>query len=170
MTKFTSNPFAIHVGASPDTALQLEQDARTAGASVVQLSLAGVQDRRQLCDRLSQTFMYPHESSGLDAAIDLISDLEWLGSSRGYLLVVDADKAPSAVTTDLARILPAIIDRWRSQTQPFVVAITMADVSDVSRALERANAALDDAASLPWAQPGTGSVLIVNHADTNPAS
>ena len=145
MTEFTSNLFAIHVDAGPDTALKLEEDARTAGASVVRLSLAGVQDRRQLCDRLAQTFMYPHETSGLDAAIDLISDLEWLGSTRGSLLVVDADIAPSTVTTDLAGILPAIIDRCRSQTHLFVVAITVADASDVLRRLECANASLDDA-------------------------
>jgi predicted fused transcriptional regulator/phosphomethylpyrimidine kinase len=60
-------------------------------------------------------------------------------------LVVDADEAPSAVTTDLAGILPAIIDRGRVGTEPFVVAITMADASDVLRRLELPFAVLSDA-------------------------
>ena len=168
-TMWTSSPFAIHVGVSSAIAQQLEEETRHAGASVLELSLSGVQDRHDLCDRLAQTFMFPHESAGLDAAMDLISDLEWFGNDGGYLLVIDAQGAPSVVMTDLAGILPAIIDRWRSQRKPFVVAMNDAvNRVNLLRALEHANAALDKAGTLPWAQPGTGRVMIVAHDDDRP--
>lgn len=161
---WAANPFAIHVGVNSARNQLLEEEARYAGASVLELKLAGVRDRHDLCERLAQTFMFPHECAGLDAALDLISDLEWFGNDDGYLLVVDAEGAPDAVITDLTGVLPAIVDRWRSQRQPFVVALTNAGNRVILyRLLEHANAALDSAGHLPWAQPGTGTVPIVVH-------
>jgi hypothetical protein len=45
--------------------------------SVVELDLAGIPDDEALADYLAATFEFPYPTKGLDAAIDLISDLEW---------------------------------------------------------------------------------------------
>jgi hypothetical protein len=130
--------------------------------SVIRLDLAGLADDAALADYLATAFMFPHETRGLDAAVDLISDLEWFGNSNGYLVVVDGlDRAPKVVEP-FASILPNIVDRWRSQAVPFIVAILMTS-ERLTSALAAANRRMDEAGRLPWAQPGTGGVDVVVH-------
>jgi hypothetical protein len=155
-------PYAVHVGVDDDLLAGFVADARSADVSVINLDLSGVSDRAALAAYLSEAFMFPHEARGLDAAIDLISDLEWFGSAGGYLVVVDGlDRAPNAVEP-FASILPNIVDRWRSQARPFIVAIR-ASCDRLTSALATANRRMEEAGSLPWAQPGTGVVDVILH-------
>lgn len=152
-------PFAIHVDAAAGA---LEAEARDAGGVVVRLPLGGLGDRTALCDRIAEVFEFPYPSSGLDAATDFVSDLEWLDGGTGFLVVVEAGDAPAAVLADLASILPFATDRWRAQEKPFVVAFSgLADRGPVLTALAEANASLAEAGALPWAQPGTGPVPVL---------
>jgi len=151
--------FTIHVGA---TAAILTEQASAAGGIVIRLPLAGVGTTDQLCDRIAQVFEFPFPSAGLDGALDLMSDLEWLDLGAGVLVVVDAREARPTVLADLASILPGVVDRWRSGDLPFVVAFEgLGEPGVVLEALATANAALDEAGSLPWSQPGTGAVPVV---------
>lgn len=160
-----SHPFAIHLAMSDSAAALLERSARRAGASVIRLDLSGLCDREELAERLSQVFMFPHETKGLDAAVDLIWDLEWFGASEGYVVMVSGiARSAENVLTIFAEMLPPIIDRWRTQQRAFVVAF----VGDAQRratksALAKANIEMLEAGALPWAQPGTGPVAIVDH-------
>jgi hypothetical protein len=158
-------PFSVHVAASAALASQLEHAARRAGAGVIHLDLSGVEDRMALGDRLAEVFMFPHRTRGLDAAIDLISDLEWFGNSSGYLVTVDAaDTVRRNVLADFAGILPAILDRWRTQGNPFVVVLVGVTHRQAALpALARANSKLAEFAKLPWAPPGTGPVTVLDH-------
>jgi hypothetical protein len=152
-------PFTIHVDASAPV---LGEQARAAGALVVRLALAGLRTTDQLCDRIAQVFAFPFPSSGLDGALDLMSDPEWLDLGTGVLVVVDARDARPTVLADLARILPGVVDRWRSGSVPFAVAFDgLAETDLVVAALAAANARLEEAGALPWAQPGTGPVPVV---------
>jgi hypothetical protein len=152
----------IHVGATESLVARLENDARTAGMSVIRLDLAYLSDVAALAEYLAIAFMFPHETRGLDAAVDLISDLEWFGNSHGYLVVVGGlDRAPNVVEP-FAGMLPNIVDWWRSQGVPFILAILM-NSEQVTSALAAANRRMDEAGRLPWAQPGTGGVDVVVH-------
>lgn len=156
--------FVIHVGATHALGRRLEREARAAGGSIFHLALQGLRDRRGLCDRLAETFMFPYASAGLDGAIDLISDLEWFGNVSGYLVLVDNDGAADSVVADIAGILPAIVDRWRTQGVGFVVVMLgESNQPHLRRVLDKANSELDEAGALPWAQPGTGRVTIEVH-------
>jgi hypothetical protein len=130
--------------------------------SVFELDLQGLPDRSALVDYLAKTFMFPHEIGGLDAAVDLISDLEWFGNVRGYLVVVRGVAGASAVGESFVSILPNIVDRWRSQRVPFVVAIDSQD-ERLQGILSAANREMERAGQLPWAQPGTGPAEVVVH-------
>jgi hypothetical protein len=153
----------IHVGATEGLVALLQNDARTAGMSVIRLDLAGLTDAAALAEYLATAFMFPHETRGLDAAVDLISDLEWFGNSDGYLVVVDGvDRAPNVVEP-FASILPNIVDRWRTQGVPFILAILM-NSEQLTSALAAANLRMDEAGRVPWAQPGTGGVEVVVHS------
>jgi hypothetical protein len=159
-------PYAIHVGVDDELLARFDGNAHAAGMSVIRVDLSGVSDRATLADHLAEAFMIPHETRGLDAAVDLISDLEWFGNSSGYLVVVDGLDRATGTAEAFASLLPNIVDRWRSQALPFIVAICGS--SDLlTSTLAAANHAMDEAGSLPWAQPGTGAVEVVVH-DSHP--
>lgn len=154
--------FAIHVGLTDHVLETVETECRAAGMSVIRLDLAGLSGATALAEYLATAFMFPHATRGLDAAVDLMSDLDWIGNSNGFLVVVDGlDDAPNIVEP-LAGILPNIVDRWRSQAVPFVIAILTMSY-ELTSALAAANRAMDNAGRLPWAQPGTGSVDVIAH-------
>jgi hypothetical protein len=170
---WTAEPFAVHVSEDTTIARELERAARETGASVIRVDLAGVRDRDALAERLARAFLFPHETRGLDAAVDLISDLEWFGSSQGYLVVVETADSAEQVIADVAGIVPAIIDRWRSQGKPFVLVLVVDAYRPVAlSALAKANMQLVASGQLPGAQPGTGAVLVVDHsvAERRPAN
>lgn len=157
-------PFAIHLGVDDVEFSRLGTVAHSRGMHVIELNLEKVPNRRQLSEYLAKVFEFPHPTSGLDAAVDMISDLEWIGSDRGYLVLVRVAREHSPVADSFVSILPNIVDRWRSQAVPFVVAIDGSG-EQLQAALAAANIEMERAGSLPWAQPGTGAVNVEVHSD-----
>lgn len=158
-------PFVIHLGVDASLLGRFKAEARSSGMSVIELDLTGVADAAALSKYLAGAFMFPHETTGLDAAVDLISDLEWFGNAGGYMVLARGLPNSSPIADSFASLLPNIVDRWRSQGVPFVIAIDgMGD--RLEAALRAANDAMERAGRLPWAQPGTGAVdVIVHRAD-----
>jgi hypothetical protein len=107
--------------------------------------------------------MFPYRIAGLDAALDLISDLEWFGNDRGYLVAVDRSASAPVAAEIFASLLPNIIDRWRTQDGvPFMVVMD-GNEPGLRATLIAANRKMDEAGSLPGARPGTGRVDVVVH-------
>lgn len=155
--------FMIHLGMGDRQLARLAEDARSRGMTVFELDFNGLLgDRSALVDYLAKAFKFPHDVHGLDAAADLISDLEWIGNTRGYLVVARAVAGAKAVGESFVSMLPNIVDRWRSQGVPFVVAIDAQD-ERIQAALSSANLDMEQAGQLPWAQPGTGPAEVAFH-------
>lgn len=161
-TDAIGEPFAIHLGVDAPLLARFKADARSRGMSVIELDLAGVSDAAALSDYLAAAFMFPHETTSLDAAIDLISDLEWFGNAGGYMVLTRGLRDSSPIADSFASLLPNIVDRWRSQAVPFVIAIHGRG-DRLEAALLAANDAMERAGRLPWAQPGTGAVDVIVH-------
>ena len=157
--------FVIHVGLGERALARMERDAQSRGMSVVRLALGGILSGKSLVDYLAREFMFPREVGGLDAAVDLISDLEWFGNANGYLVVARGFTDGSEACEAFVSILPNIVDRWRSQDVAFVVAIDSVGRRSQS-ALDAANRHMARAGELPWAQPGTGAVDVIIHRDS----
>lgn len=140
---------------------RLEAAARAAGAVVREVDLGGISTTTAMCDRIADVLEFPYPSSGVDGVMDLISDLEWLDEGTGFLLVFAvAGTSPEPIAA-LAGLLPFAVDRWRGQSQAFVVVIDGAPAPGaVLEQLEEANVRLDDAGALSWARPGTGRVPV----------
>lgn len=155
----------IHVAMNNSESHFLESVLRERDYAVVHVDLTGVNGRHELCDRLGKAFQFPYAVTSLDAAVDLISDLEWLGSAPGYLVkVTGVDQLHKETLNDAVGLLPAICDRWRSQHRGFVVLLTgCAHRSAALAKLTDANSELSAAAALLWVQD-TKPVTIVDHA------
>lgn len=161
-----SKQFAVHVGVEDSVLADLKEDARINGMMVFELDLSGLTDVAALCRYLESEFMYPYRTAGLDAAIDLISDLEWFENSQGYLVIVRSASDASPITGVFGSLLPPILGIWRKQDIPFVIAIR--EKGDrLTVALAEANAEIEEAGRQPWAQPGTGPVKVVVHPTTS---
>jgi hypothetical protein len=155
----------IHVAVNRSEAAFLESSLRGKGYAVIHVDLTGVNGRNEVCDRIGKAFRFPYAVTSLDAAVDLASDLEWLGNPPGYLVeVTGVDQLPNETLDDAVGLLPAICDRWRSQHRGFVVLLTgWAHRSAALSRLSDANGELSAAAGLPWVQE-TKPVPIVDHA------
>lgn len=165
----SSHPFAIHLGVGGPMLARMEGDARSRAMSVFRLELTDTPNRESLINYLARKFMFPHEVVSLDAAVDLMSDLEWFGNSNGYLVVAHGLTDDSEIGEAFVSMLPNIVDRWRSQGVPFVVAIDSKG-SQLRAALDGANQEMARAGEFPWAQPGTGSVNVIVHDAEEPGT
>ncbi|MGO4249511.1 hypothetical protein AB4Y87_20035 [Paenarthrobacter sp. RAF54_2] len=157
-----SKQYAVHLGVTESLLDQLKADARSHRMMVFELDFSGLSDVTALCQYLESKFMYPYRTAGLDAAIDLISDLEWFGNTHGYLVTVRGATDASPVAGAFGSLLPGILDRWRTQEVPFVITIEEKGYR-LKAAVADANEVLEDAGRLPWSQPGTGPVDVVVH-------
>lgn len=164
MTAQPQSQVAIHVAVDLSEAARLESAFRREKRSVVHVDLTGVDDRRELCGRLGEAFLFPYTVTSLDAVVDLVSDLEWLGNDLGYLVeITGLDLVRSETLNDAVGLLPAICDRWRSQHRGFVVLLIGSSHRATALAqLADANGELSAAGGLPWVRD-TEPVEIVDH-------
>jgi len=161
--RWNEPPQSVIVQANDEDRMDFIRGARQSRARTFDIDLAGLRDDLELEQLLITTFRFPHPTKGLDAAIDLMSDLEWLPSKEGYLVVFRGlDHCAVQVADTLASILPPIVERFRTGQCVFVaVLITKSSRNTVRAALERANGRLDEFASLPWTVNATGSVPVI---------
>lgn len=160
------NSVEIHVGLTDVESHHLADHYRAAGCSVICLDLDGVTSIEELVDRISAAFLFPYRVSGLDAALDLMSDLEWFGNDVGYVVVLDGlGSIQGRVSGRLLKILPAVADRWRSQRRTFQVLVLDDGTSpeDTLAGLSAGNQLLAEAARHEWASD-TGPVPVIEHS------
>lgn len=157
---------SICFGMSAQQASIRSQAARLAGASILELNLAGVVDEPSLARFVSRQMLFPYETANLDVVIDLMADLDWFGSDTGYCLNVDGlYEIKQSVAATFVEIQPAIVDRWRSGGVGFVVQLVGSNPPDfVASALALTNQKLVESAALPWSRPGAGPVPIFDYA------
>lgn len=141
-SSWSTSPYTIHVNEDPAGAVARgERD----GALLFHWSLRGVRNIRELGLSAEKLFQPPYRSPSIDGMIDYASDLEWLESPHGVLLVVDATGARAKVVLVAASALLPVGDRWRAQGKPFEAFVTgVADVGPLLEELERENAHLDE--------------------------
>lgn len=156
----------IHVAVAPSEASLFASSVRERGFSAIPVDLTGVNDRSELCKRLGEAFLFPYTTTSMDAVIDLLSDLEWLGHPAGYVVSIDGcDDVGSDVLRDTVGMLPAIVDRWRTQHHGFVILLLGSSHRDLALTeLNIANEELRARAELAWVQD-TGPVEVIDHSE-----
>lgn len=152
------SPHTIHVNEDPASAIAR---AHQAGALFFRWSLAGVRNIRELGLSAEQLFQPPYRSPSIDGMIDYASDLEWLESPHGLLLVVDAQGARDKVALMAARAMAPVGDRWRAAGKPFeAYLVAIADVRGVLDELEQVNEELDEFGRTHPIQSGTARLAV----------
>lgn len=159
-----SQPYAIHLGVDETQFERLTRDAFTCQMMVFRLDITGLADRIALADYLAQEFMYPFPTWGLDAAISLISDLEWFGNTNGYVVIARGLSEPSEVGDTFVSLLPNITERWQTLGIPFIVAVD-GKGDGLRSSLQEANDYLDEFAKNggPGYVGYQGPIQVVTH-------
>ena len=153
--------FAIHVGVPRAEVRRSIARAEARRFHVFRLEVEDMQSNDELDVYLSQTFHYPWRTRGLNAAVDMLSDLDWLGPANGYLFV-SAGFGSDEIATSLGWVVPSVVDRWRSGEAPCVFIFeSRSDAFEKEAA--QTNAHLEEASHLPWVAPGTGPVPICRY-------
>ena len=145
---------AIWVSSSGVVPSQLKHAHET--RFVVELDVSTSRSVRDVVALLAENFLFPHDAAGLDAALDLMSDLDWLDHDTGYALYVRGLDRLAITDESLLRrlvgMLPQLCDRWRTRCVPFQVVLiaSVATVSVLREVLELANREIEQAATKPW--------------------
>lgn len=133
-----------------------ERPSLPVGHMDFRLDLGDVRDANELVRVLADELMFPHEASGFDALLDLMSDLDWFGNDAGYVVDLrDLDQLDEHAPDVLARfvaLLPNLCDRWRSRGVPFRLILRCHGTTKqtVRSVLDTANAELQEASHRPW--------------------
>lgn len=162
---------AIHLGCTPEIIDTLQAGAVADGAMTIRVDVGDVTDMESLLRVLGQEFQFP-DDTWIDGAIDYLSDLSWLGSQKGYLVIVEGlDRLlrdAKEAFDQLIRMLPWVIDRCRTAGIPYHVAL--AGVGEVAlhahEIVETNNQALVEAAQrYPWLHD-VKAAPVVDHRNT----
>lgn len=142
---------AIHLGCDADVVAGLRAAATEHGVMVIPVDVGQVTDRASLLSVLGRDFQFPAET-GLDGAVDYMSDPWWYGNEHGYLVVVTGlaelmDAAPDTFE-QFVDMLPSVVDRCRTAGLPYHVLIvgTGAVVDRAAQVVSAANESLTEAA------------------------
>ena len=101
-------------------------EAERQGWRVFWLDGTGLRDKRTLLDRCAVEFSLPsYFGHNWDALQDCLSDLSWVPSASGYLVVYDhwqdlADADPSLHGT-LTEVFASAVAYWRKTSTPMAV-------------------------------------------------
>ncbi|GAB2473370.1 barstar family protein [Jatrophihabitans fulvus] len=118
------------------------------GGRTVALSLADHSDVRSFAAAVMAAFDSPFDDGGgLDAAIDTVADLDWLGDPSFVLVVETFDQAPDAVVRGACLFACDVVQRRRAAAPSVPFRIVL--VADDRRAvvldeLEHRNRELDE--------------------------
>jgi hypothetical protein len=122
----------------------------------IDVDAGSASDKAGLVKELARAFKFPYVVPGLDASLDLMSSLDWMGSRTGYVVVVRgvgalAKREPDVASTFL-QLLAALCDRWRDRRIPFGVLIVESkrNLAPIREILERKNEDLTRASLGPW--------------------
>ena len=111
--------------AAPDEDLgQLAMAARDAGLRTIDTDLSGCRDKATLLLRINTALDAPAGSGrNWDALSDLLRDLEWLGETRGHVLLFAAAEelrtAAPEVFDVFVDVLQDAVDYWAEAGVPF---------------------------------------------------
>lgn len=120
------------------------------------VSFEGVRDVDDLISAVATELFFPHDASGLDALLDLMSDLDWFGHDAGYAVefagLDQLQRRDPELLAQFLSLLPNLCDRWRSSGVPFRVVLrckrsTRGVIRD---AIDAANARIEKASKRPW--------------------
>ena len=103
---------------------EVEDAAREAGLAVFRIDLHDAHDKKGFLDKIAQALHFPAWFGGnWDALNDCLTDLDWLPSQTGYVLVFEnAEHFGSHHKTEFdnaAAVLDAVSEYWRAQSRPF---------------------------------------------------
>lgn len=123
---------------------------------VFRIDLGDARDTESVIRVVARELIFPHEATGFDALLDLMSDLDWFGAHAGYVVHLDGldhlRRRDSELLARLVALLPNLCDRWRSRGVPFRLVLrgSPATRAAVREVLDVANAWMEEAAKRPW--------------------
>src|SRR5262245_12486551 len=108
------------VGASEE----VESAATEAGLAVFRIDMSHVQNKNEFLAQIAKALSFPDWfGSNWDALNDCLTDLDWLSTKTGYVLVFEKSKHffshHKEEFEDATAVLSAAADYWKAEGRPF---------------------------------------------------
>lgn len=133
-----------------------ESDLFPIGAMWFRVHLGEARNVEEVARVIGEELLFPYDAANLDAALGMMSDLDWFGSEVGYILeFVGLDSLLSEAPllfTQFISMLPYLCDRWRSRRIPFYLVLQgqRATRQLLRSTIDAANAEIVEASRHPW--------------------
>jgi len=114
---------------------EVERAATDAGLSVFRIDVGHAHDKKNFLDGVAQALRFPSWfGKNWDALTDCLTDLDWLSTTTGYVLVFEnGDRFCSSSNPDFETakaVLSAAAEYWKVEGRPFWVLIEVSAKSD----------------------------------------
>ena len=103
---------------------EAEHAAKEARLAVFRINLEGVRDKKHFLDHVAKALNFPEWfGSNWDALNDCLTDLDWLSTKTGYVIVFESISRFSALHgpefADAIAVLFAAAQFWKAEGRPF---------------------------------------------------
>jgi RNAse (barnase) inhibitor barstar len=96
---------------------EVERAAEDAGLAVFRIDLTGSHNKKSFLERIAQALRFPKSfGHNWDALNDSLTDLEWLPSNAGYVLIFENVEP---FYSDAEPVLSSAAEYWKDEGKPF---------------------------------------------------
>ena len=108
---------------------EVEAAALDAGLAIFRIDLAHVRNKKDFLGRVAKALSFPDWFGGnWDALNDCLTDLEWLSTKTGYVLVFE--KSDHFVFDEAIAVLGSAAEYWKEEGRPFWALIAVSKEID----------------------------------------
>ena len=121
-----------HLVRSPD---QVERAAKDAGLAVFRMDIGHAHNKKSFLEKIAHALHFPTWFGGnWDALNDCLTDLDWLSTSAGYVLIFEKGDvfgcSHNQEFENAKAVLVSAAEYWKAEGRPFWVLIEVSPEAD----------------------------------------
>jgi RNAse (barnase) inhibitor barstar len=114
---------------------EVERAAKEAGLTVFRIDIGDAQNKKDFLVRVAKALSFPDWFGGnWDALYDCLTDLDWLSTKTGYVLVFENGEhfcsSQKHEFDDATAVLIAAAEYWKAQKRPFWALVSSSKGTD----------------------------------------
>ena len=109
---------------------EVERAARDAGLAVFRIDIGHARNKKTFLAKIADALQFPNWFGGnWDALNDLLTDLEWLTTKNGYVLIFEKGEN-NPLFENAKEVLQSAAEYWKTEGRPFWALFEISDSAD----------------------------------------
>jgi RNAse (barnase) inhibitor barstar len=98
---------------------EVERAARDAGLAVFRIDIGHAHNKKTFLAKIADALQFPNWFGGnWDALNDLLTDMKWLTTNSGYVLIFEKGET-NPLFEDANAVLQSAVEYWKAEGRPF---------------------------------------------------